>query len=98
MQAMSCMHLGVKKPATIQEISGKPFLGTTRPYELSKGIEGYFDLNLSCQYCKDTSHELENCRQFQRKLAHDHLATQGIVAQEHLMVIKFRIHQNPNVM
>ena len=61
---------------------GKPFLGTTRPHELSKGLDEPLDGNLLHWYCKDTSNEKENCRWLQRKLAHDHLATQGIVAQK----------------
>ena len=77
-QAMSCMYVGTKKLASDQETKGKPFLGTDRPSELSKGLDGSLDPNLSCQYCKDTSHEKENCRYLQKKLAHDHR-----VVQEH---------------
>ena len=56
-QAMSCMYVGAKKPASTQDIKGKPFLGTTRPPKLSKGLDGSLDPNLSCQYCKDTGQE-----------------------------------------
>ena len=75
-QAMSCMYVGTKKLASDQETKGKPFLGTSRPSELSKGLDGSLDPNLSCQYCKDTGHEKENCRQLQKKLARDHLVAQ----------------------
>ena len=75
-QAMSCMYVGTKKLASDQQTRGKPFLGTNRPPELSKGLDGSLDPNLSCWYCKDTSHEKENCRWLQKKLARDHLATQ----------------------
>ena len=75
-QAMSCMYVGTKKLASDQETKGKPFLGTSRPSELSKGLDGSLDPNLSCRYCKDTSHEKENCRWLQKKLARDHLVAQ----------------------
>ena len=75
---MSCMYVGKKKLASDQETKGKPFLGTNRPSELSKGLDGSLDPNLSWWYCKDTGHEKENCRQLQKKLARDHL-----VMQEH---------------
>ena len=76
-QAMSCMYVGTKKLAGDQETKGKPFLGTDRPSELSKGMDGSLDPNLSCWYCKDTGHEKENYRQLQKKLACDHLVAQG---------------------
>ena len=60
-QAMSCMYVGTKKLASDQETIGKPFSGTNWPPELSKGLDGSLDPNLSCQWCKDTSHEKENC-------------------------------------
>ena len=60
--AMSCMNVGKKKLASDQETTGKPFLGTNRPPELSKGLDGSLNPNLSWQYFKDTSHEKENCR------------------------------------
>ena len=55
-QAMSCIYVGTKKSASEQETGGKPFLGTNRPPELSKGLDGSLGLTLSCQYCQDTSH------------------------------------------
>ena len=71
------MHVcGHKEISKWPRDQGKPFLGTNRPTELSKGLDGSLDPNLSCQYCKDTGHEKENCRWLQKKLAHDHLATQ----------------------
>ena len=78
---MSCMYVGEKKPPKTQGTGGKPFLGITRPSELSKGIDGSLDPNLSSQFYKVTGHELENCRQLQRQLALDHLAAQTIEAQ-----------------
>ena len=61
-QAMSCMYVSTKKSASDQKTRGKPFLGTNRPPELSKGLDESLDPNLSCQYCKDTGHVKENCR------------------------------------
>ena len=75
-QAMSCMYVGTKKVASDQETKGKPFLGTSRPSELSKGLDGSLDPNLSCRYCKDTGHEKENCGRLQKKLARDRLVAQ----------------------
>ena len=86
-QAMSCMYVGTKKLASDQETRGKPFLGTNRPSELSKGLDGSLDPNSSCWYCKDTSHEKENCRWLQKKLAHDCPAT-----QEHKTMAKSNHH------
>ena len=34
----------------------KPYLGKPRPSKLTPGIDGSLDPELSCQYCKDTSH------------------------------------------
>ena len=67
-QVMSCMYVGTKKSASDQETRGKPFLGTNRPIELSKGLDGSLDPNLLCWYSKDTSHEKENCRWLQKKI------------------------------
>ena len=47
-QAMSCMYVGTKKSASDQETRGKTFLVTNRPPELSKGLDGSLDANLSC--------------------------------------------------
>ena len=80
MQAIICMHLGEKKPTKIQDTGRKPYLEITRSPELSKGIDGSLHPSISCQYYKDTSHELDNCRGLQIKLACDCLATQGILA------------------
>ena len=72
---------GCKETSQYTRNWGKPFLGqTARPPELSKGLDGFLDPNLSCQYCKDTGHEKENFRWLQRRLTHDCLPTQGIVA------------------
>ena len=75
-QVMPSMYVDTKKLASDQETRGKPFLGTNRPPELSKGLNGSLDSKLSCQYCKDTGHVKENCRWLQKKLARDHLETQ----------------------
>ena len=45
-QAMSCMYVGTKKLASYQGTKGKPFLETSRPSELSKGLDGSLDPNL----------------------------------------------------
>ena len=65
---------GCKETSQYTRNWGKTFLGTARLPELSKGLDGSLDPNLSCQYCKVTGHEKETCRWLQRKVAHDHIA------------------------
>ena len=47
----------------------KPYLGKPRPSKLALGIDGSLDPELSCWYCKDTSHLKENCIKLNRRLA-----------------------------
>ena len=47
----------------------KPYLGKPRPPHLTPGVDGSLDPELSCQYCKDTSHLKENCVKLNRRLA-----------------------------
>ena len=56
-------------------------MGIPRPPKPSAGVDGSLDNNLTCQYCKDTGHELENCRQLKKKSAHEHAAMQSIVTE-----------------
>ena len=49
--------------------TGKPYLGKPRPSKLAPGIDGSLDPELSCWYCKDTSHLKENCMKLNRRLA-----------------------------
>ena len=79
---MSCLNVGDKKTLTNTNNSGKIFMGTPRPPKPSVGVDGSLDTNLTCQYCKDTGHELDNCKQPQKKLAHEHAAMQSIVTEE----------------
>ena len=84
LQAMSCLYVGDKKiqPNKIQ--SGNKFMGIPRPPKPSAGVDGSLDNNLTCWYCKDTGHELENCRQLKNKLVCKHAAMQSIVTEESL--------------
>ena len=41
--------------------TGKPYLGKTRPPQLALGIDGSLNPELTCWYCKHTSHLKENC-------------------------------------
>ena len=81
-QAMSCLYVGDKKTQPSKIESGSKFMGTPRPPKPSAGVDGSLINNLTCQYCKDTGHELENCRQLKNKLAHKHAAMQSIVTEE----------------
>ena len=83
-QAMSCLYVGDKKIQPNKINSGSKFMGTPRPPKPSAGVDGSLDNNLTCQYCKDTGHELENCRQLKNKLACKRAATQSIVTEESL--------------
>ena len=49
--------------------TSKPYLGKPRPSKLAPGIDGSLDPELSCRYCKDTSHLKENCIKLNRRLA-----------------------------
>ena len=80
-QAMSCLYVGDKKTQPSKSDSGNKFMGRPRPPKPSAGVDGSLDKKLTCQYCKDTGHELENCRQLKSKLAHEHEAMQSIVTK-----------------
>ena len=46
---------------------GKLFLGKPQEPQLSAGKDGSIDPEQMCQYCKDTGHELDNCKCLQYK-------------------------------
>ena len=84
LQAMSCLYVGDKKTQPSKTDSGNKFMGTPRPPKPSAGVEWSLDNNLTCWYCKDTGHELENCKQLKNKLVCRHAAMQSIVTEESL--------------
>ena len=84
LQAMSCLYVGDKKTQPSKIKSGSKFMGIPRPPKPSAGVDGSLDNNLTCRYCKDTRHELENCRQLKNKLACKCAAMQSIVTEESL--------------
>ena len=52
---------------------GKSFLGQPWEPQLSAGKDGTTNPEKTCQYCKDTGHDLDNCLHLQHKkdfLAH----------------------------
>ena len=52
---MSCLLMGNKKvPSDIENNGVNKYAGTTGPSKLLIGIDGSLDVNLTCQYCKDT--------------------------------------------
>ena len=81
---MSCLHVGNKKTPPGTTNSGNKFMGIPRPPKPSAGVDGSLDNNLTCQYCKDTRHELENCKQLWNKLTCKHAAMQSVVTEESL--------------
>ena len=80
-QAMSCLYVGDKKTQPSKTYSGNKFMGITRPPKSLAGVDGSMDNNLTCWYCKDTGHELENCRQLKNKSACECAAMQSIVTE-----------------
>ena len=81
-QAMSCLYVGDKKIQPNKTNSGSKFIGIPRPPKPSAGVHRSLDNNLTCRYCKDTGHELENCRWLKNKLAGECAAMQSIVTKE----------------
>ena len=80
-QAMSYLYVGDKKTQPSKTDSGNKFMGIPRPPRPSAGVDGSLDNRLTCWYCKDTGHELENCRQLKNELAHECAATQSIATE-----------------
>ena len=83
-QALSCLYVGNKETQPSKTNSGNKFIGIPRPPKPSAGVDGSLDNNLTYQYCKDTGHEVENCRQLKNKLAHECAVMQSIVTGEAL--------------
>ena len=82
---MSCLYVGTKKtPMENTSTGGKKYIGTPKPPKPSMGVDGSLGTNLTCWYCKDTRHKLENCKQLQNKLASKHAAMWTIVTEESL--------------
>ena len=48
--------------------TSRPYLGKPRPSKLTLVIDGSLDPELSCWYCKDTSHLKEKCIKLNRRL------------------------------
>ena len=67
----SNLNISVDKKSSQNEsgYTGKPYLGKPRPSKLAPGIDGSLHPELSCWYCKDTSHLKENCVKLNRRLA-----------------------------
>ena len=85
LQVMSCLYVGNKKtPSDNQSNGGSKFAGIPRPPKPSLGIDGSLDTTLICWYCKDTGHELDNCKQLLHKLAHECTTMQDVVTEESL--------------
>ena len=80
-KAMSCLYVGDKKAQPSKSNGDNKFMGIPRPPKPSAGVDGSLDNNLTCHYCKDTGHELENCRQLKNKLACEHAVTQSIATK-----------------
>ena len=78
----------------ITAIIARNLWGHPRPPKPLAGIDGSLDNNLTCQYCKDTGHELDNCKWLQNKLAHECTAMWSIATEESLNT-KHHLRRNP---
>ena len=56
------------QPSTSNQYS-RPYLGQPRESQLTPGADGNLNPALSCKYCKDTGHEVNNCTKVKRKEA-----------------------------
>ena len=56
-------------------------MGKPRPLKLTLGIDGSLDPELSCRYCKDTTHLKENCVKLNRRLAFENRQPDGLPKQ-----------------
>ena len=61
--ALQATQSGVKNNSSnnTQTWIGKPFLGKHREPQLAAGKDGSIDPGKSCNYCKDTGHDVYNC-------------------------------------
>ena len=84
-QAMACMYNTTKDPSKkmsgTKHLGGKPYLGKTKEPQITKGLDGTTDPNLTCQYCKDSGHELVNCKKLQQKIQREQLAAESVIAE-----------------
>ena len=64
---------------------GKPYLGPPRDPQVTPGVDGSLNPALSCRYCKDTGHKVNNCAKVKCKEAMKAAAaTQGSKNKEKL--------------
>ena len=63
LQAIFCLYVGYTKTTDNKDMGGKKFVGTSRPHKPDMGIHWSLDINQTYWYCKDTRHELDNCKQ-----------------------------------
>ena len=71
-QAMTCMYNTPKDPSKkvsgTKHLGGKPYLGKAKQPAVTNGLDGATDPNITCQYCNDSGHELDNCVKLQQKI------------------------------
>ena len=60
-----------QKPQASQNANlfSKPYLGPPRELQVTPGADGSLNPALSCNYCKDTGHNVSNCTKVKRKEA-----------------------------
>ena len=60
--------------------SSKPYLGKPRLLQLAPGADRSLNLELECQYCKDTGHLKDNCIKLNGQLAYQEKTTENKLA------------------
>ena len=56
----------IKNQTGTKPTGSKPYLGKSRPSEITKGLDGTTNPSLMCHYCNgSTGHELDNCGKLQ---------------------------------
>ena len=79
--ALQAAQSGVGNKGSNNSQQGKPFWGKPWEPQLSAGKHRSIDLDKSCNYCKDTGHDLGNCLHLQIQkafLAHQKQIGEGL--------------------
>ena len=84
--AMACMYHTSKDPSRkisgMKPLGGKPYLGKTKQPQITKGLDSTTDPNLTCRYCKDSGHKLDNCKKLQQKIQWGQLEAERVIAEK----------------
>ena len=73
-----------KKISDTKPLGGKHYLGKAKQPQITKGLDGTTDPNLTCRYCKDSGHELNKCKKLQQKIQQEQLAAESVIVEKAL--------------